>query len=118
MGILALTGQVIVGVIFAHGAVVDILERKTLLSMLKQKKLRYEEILLYGAIVLKIVCGLGLIFDVAPHVSAFILAGFTLIANIIFHPFWSFGPGERKREYFIFITHLAIVGGLLAIAGG
>lgn len=117
MEILVLAGQVIVGLVYAQGAVVDIIQRKTLLTMLQKKNLPREEILLYGAIVLKIVCSLGLILNTGAHVAAFVLAVFTLIANIIFHPFWSCPPSDRKREYFIFMTHLAVVAGLLAMAG-
>lgn len=87
MELFALVGQATIGIVFMLGAVTDILERKALLQMLLRKNLRYEDYLLYGAITLKIVCGLALIFNVAAHIAAFFLAGFTLIANVIFHPF-------------------------------
>jgi putative oxidoreductase len=117
MEMFALVGQAIIGIVFILGAVTDIMERKALLQLLQRKNLRYEEYLLPGAIGLKIVCGLGLIVNVWPHASAFFLAGFTLIANIIFHPFWSCPPNDRKKEYFAFVVHMAVIGGLMVIVG-
>jgi uncharacterized membrane protein YphA (DoxX/SURF4 family) len=84
-----LLGQALIGIVFVAGAVTDILDRKILLQMLQRKNVRYEEFLLPGAIALKIICGLALVFNMLPAVAAFFLAGFTLIANVIFHPFWS-----------------------------
>ena len=112
-----LLGQALIGIVFVAGAVTDILDRKILLQMLQRKNVRYEEFLLPGAIALKIVCGLALVFNMFPSVAAFFLAGFTLIANVIFHPFWSCAPNDRKREYFAFMVHVAVIGGLLAVVG-
>lgn len=113
----ALLGQAIIGIVFILGAVTDTLDRNALLLMLQRKNLRYEQYLLYGAIALKILCGLALMTNIAVHLAAFLLAGFTLIANVIFHPFWSCPQGDRKREYFAFVVHMAVIGGLLVIVG-
>lgn len=114
---IAIIGQAIIGIVFILGAVTDIMERNALLGLLQRKNLRYENYLLYGAIALKIICGLGLIFNFAAPVAAFFLAGFTLIANVIFHPFWACAPADRKKEYFAFVVHMAVIGGLMVIVG-
>ena len=117
LGLMTLVGQATVGVVFVLASVADLLDRNALLQLLRTKKLRYEEYLMYGAIALKFICGLALIFNIAPHVAAFFLAGFTLIANVIFHPFWWCAAADRKKEYFAFMVHMALIGGLLVIAG-
>lgn len=117
MEFIALVGQATIGIVFLLGSVTDILDRNALLLMLQRKNLRYEQYLLYGAIALKILCGLALVFNITAHVAAFFLAGFTLIANIIFHPFWSCPPNDRKREYFAFVVNMAVIGGLMVVAG-
>jgi putative oxidoreductase len=117
MELFALIGQAIIGIVFILGAVTDIMDRNMLLVMLQRKNIPQEKYLLSGAIGLKIVCGLGLIFNIFAPAAAFFLAGFTLIANVIFHPFWSVAPSDRKREYFAFVVHMAVIGGLLVIVG-
>ena len=117
MVMFALIGQAIIGIVYLLGSVTDIMGREALMQALHRKGLPYEQYLVYGAIGLKIVCGLALIFNIFAPAAAFFLAGFTLIANVIFHPFWMCPPGERKREYFAFVVHLAVIGGLLVIVG-
>ncbi len=112
MEFFTLAGQAIIGIVYIVGTVNDIMERATLQQMLQRKGVPYDQYLLPGAIGLKIICGLGLIFNTLPALSAFFLAGFTLIANIIFHPFWSAPASDRKREYFAFAGHMVAVGGL------
>lgn len=110
-------GQAIIGIVFILGAVSDILERSALQQLLQRKNIPYENYLLPGAIGLKIVCGLALVFNILAPIAAFFLAGFTLIANIIFHPFWMVPANDRKKEYFAFVVHMAVVGGLMVIVG-
>lgn len=48
--------------------------------------------------------------------GAGLLAGFTVAATLIAHPFWSFEGPDRARQTAIFLEHLAIVGGFAAAA--
>lgn len=48
--------------------------------------------------------------------GAGLLAGFTVVATLIAHPFWHFEGLERVRQTATFLEHLAIVGGFLAAA--
>ena len=113
----ALFGQALIGIVFLLSAITDIIEYKGLLQLLQRKNLPYEQYLLPGAIALKIICSLGLIFNSHAGLAAFFLAAFIVIANVIFHPFWSCQPGERKKEYYAFVLYLAVVGGLLVAVG-
>ena len=117
MEFFALAGQAIIGIVYIIGTVNDFMERASLQQMLQRKGIPYDQYLIPGAMGLKVVCSLGLIFNTLPAFSAFLLAGFTLVANIIFHPFWSAPAADRKREYFAFAGHLVAVGGLMVIVG-
>lgn len=44
--------------------------------------------------------------------GAGILAGFTIVATLLGHPFWSFEGPDRGRQTATFFEHVAIVGGL------
>ncbi|KAA2235431.1 DoxX family protein [Salinarimonas soli] len=48
--------------------------------------------------------------------GAGILAGFTLLATLIAHPFWTFDGPDRGRQTATFLEHVAIIGGLAAAA--
>jgi uncharacterized membrane protein YphA (DoxX/SURF4 family) len=48
--------------------------------------------------------------------GAGILAGFTVLATLIAHPFWAFDGPDRARQTAIFFEHVAIVGGFAAAA--
>ena len=112
-----LLGQAIIGLVFLVAIVNDILERNELMAALATKNIPYREYLFPGAIGLKLLCGLGLVFNILAPVAAFFLAGFTLVANIIFNNFWAQTGADRKNAYFQFIIHMAIVGGLIALVG-
>ena len=110
-------GLIIIGFVFILGSVTDVLDYKTLQLMLQRKRIPYDQYVLPGAIALKVTCGLALIFNTFVPVAAFLLAGFTLVANVIFHNFWTCAPADRKREYFAFMVHMAIIGGLMIAVG-
>jgi transmembrane protein len=48
--------------------------------------------------------------------GAGLLAGFTIVATLIAHPFWQFAGLDRVRQTATFLEHLAIAGGLAAAA--
>ncbi|GEO15899.1 DoxX family protein [Microvirga aerophila] len=48
--------------------------------------------------------------------GAGILAGFTVLATLLAHPFWAFDGPDRGRQTATFFEHLAIVGGLAMAA--
>ena len=48
--------------------------------------------------------------------GAGILAGFTVVATLLAHPFWTFEGPDRGRQTATFFEHVAIVGGLAMAA--
>lgn len=48
--------------------------------------------------------------------GAGLLAGFTVVATLLAHPFWAFEGPDRGRQAATFFEHLAIVGGFAAAA--
>lgn len=54
--------------------------------------------------------------QMATILGAFLLAGFTAIATLLAHKFWSAPDGPFGRDFMTFFEHLALVGGLLLAA--
>jgi uncharacterized membrane protein YphA (DoxX/SURF4 family) len=48
--------------------------------------------------------------------GAGLLAGFTVVATLLAHPFWAFEGADRGRQTATFFEHVAIVGGLAMAA--
>jgi uncharacterized membrane protein YphA (DoxX/SURF4 family) len=48
--------------------------------------------------------------------GAGLLAGFTVVATLLAHPFWAFEGPDRGRQTATFFEHVAIVGGLAMAA--
>ena len=48
--------------------------------------------------------------------GAGILVGFTVLATLLAHPFWTFEAPDRGRQTATFFEHLAIVGGFAVAA--
>lgn len=75
-------------------------------------------VLLVVTIVIQIGGGLALMFGFKTQLIAFLLAGLTIVINVFMHNFWSMEEGlERNHEMQNFVKNLAIMAGLLYVAG-
>lgn len=75
-------------------------------------------VLLSLTIVLQIGGGTSLLLGYRPQLMAFLLAGLTLVISLFMHDFWNVEEGlERAHETQNFIKNLAIMAGLMFVAG-
>ena len=74
--------------------------------------------LLVFTIILQVGGGAALLLGFRTHIVAFLLAGLTLCINIFMHDFWNVYDGvDQGHETQNFIKNLAIMAGLLYVAG-
>jgi len=71
---------------------------------------------LAATIALQIGAGTALAIGWRSKQAAPVLAAFTIVATLIGHPFWEFEGVDFHRQLTTTLEHLAIVGGLVAIA--
>ncbi len=50
-------------------------------------------------------------------IGAGLLAGFTLVATLVAHAFWTKSGVEQVRDLMTFFEHLGLIGGLVLVAG-
>jgi len=75
-------------------------------------------LLLSATIVIQVGGGAGLLAGYRTQLIAFVLAGLTLIISLFMHDFWAMPAGlERAHETQNFVKNMAIMAGLLYIAG-
>jgi uncharacterized membrane protein YphA (DoxX/SURF4 family) len=73
-----------------------------------------EATILNGA--LMVVAGSMLALDIAPKLSAALLAGLLIPTTIVGHPFWNEeDPGARANQQTHFVKNLSMLGGLLTV---
>lgn len=84
-------------------------------AYLFNKGLPASEALLVLVIVLEIGGGLLLVAGLRVRWVAAALIGFTLIASVLFHPFWAVEPEKVTGELNNFMKNLSIMGGLLYV---
>ena len=68
------------------------------------------------AILAEVGGGIALIVGFQTRLAALGLAIFTLIASLIFHPFWSLPAAEQMVPQLLFMKNVSIIGGLLVVA--
>lgn len=71
---------------------------------------------LAATVVLQMVGGMALFLGWRSGFAALVLAAFTVVATLIGHPFWVFEGDDFHRQFTTALEHLAIIGGLVAIA--
>lgn len=75
-------------------------------------------VLLVLTIILQLGCGASLVAGWRTQLMAFVLAGLTLIICLYMHDFWNMEEGQqRAHEMQNFIKNMAIMAGLLYVAG-
>ena len=75
-------------------------------------------LLLVITIILQIGGGACLALGYRAQLMAFVLAGLTLLISLYMHDFWNYEPGmEKAHEMQNFIKNMAIMAGLLFVAG-
>jgi putative oxidoreductase len=67
------------------------------------------------AILVELGCGLAVLLGLRTRLAALALIGFTLLASVLFHDFWTLGPPERQTQNIQFMKNMGLVGGFLAL---
>ena len=64
---------------------------------------------------LELLGGLALIVGFQARWAALVLAGFTLVASVIFHNFWAMPADQAFMQQLMFMKNLSVAGGLLLV---
>lgn len=81
------------------------------------KGLPLPEVLTAASLVVEVGAGLMLVLGWKARWAALALAAFTALASYVFHNFWTLPPAEQMTQQLFFLKNLAVIGGLLLLAG-
>ncbi|MGD9536365.1 MAG: DoxX family protein [Alphaproteobacteria bacterium] len=77
--------------------------------------LPWPELVLPLTIVVQLGAGLMVLLGIYPFVGALILLGFTGLATLMGHRFWTAQGEERRMKLTVSLEHFAIMGGFLLL---
>ena len=83
-------------------------------AMLAGKGVPYPDLVAMLGVAAEVLGPVALILGVAPRLTALLLIGFTLVASLLSHSFWTFADAaQAAQQQTQFFKNLAIAGGLL-----
>ncbi len=111
--LLSLIGRVLLSAIFILGGYNKLMNPAGTVGYMKSALIPIPspELMVWGVIALELLGGLAILFGVLSRSAAFLLAGFTIVAAILFH--WK--PGDQI-QHLMFMKNLGIAGGLMLLA--
>lgn len=114
---LLLTGRALLGLYFVVPGITKILGWEQTATAMAAHDVPLIPLLLPLTIVLQIGAGGALMVGYRAAIMAFLLAGLTLMINLFMHDFWNVEEARVDRETQNFIKNLAIMAGLMVVAG-
>lgn len=113
-----LAGRILLGLYFIAPGLTKITNYDGMASYMELHNVPFIGLLLPLTIVLQIGLGAALIAGYKGRLSAFILAGLTLVISIAMHHFWDLEAGANQaHEMQNFIKNMGIMAGLLMVTG-
>lgn len=118
----ALVGRILLALMFVLAGFNKIGGFEGTVGYIASKGLPMPSVLAVLTIVLEIGAGLALMAGWRARWAAFALAGFTVLASVIFHNYWAMPAEQQMVQMLMFMKNLAVTGGLLMVfalgAGG
>ena len=111
-----LVGRILLGLIFVLSGFAKISGFDGTAGYIASKGLPLPQLLAALTIVVELGGGLALMAGLYTRQAVLALAGFTLLAAVIFHNFWAVPQAEQMVQQINFMKNLAIAGGMLVLA--
>jgi putative oxidoreductase len=111
-----LVGRILLGLIFVLSGFAKISGFDGTAGYIASKGLPLPQLVAALTIVVELGGGLALIAGLYTRQVVVVLAGFTLLAGVIFHNFWAMPEPEQMAQQINFMKNLSIAGGMLVLA--
>jgi putative oxidoreductase len=113
----ALLGRLLLSHIFLLSGVAKILDWPGTEKEMAEKGMVLIPFFMAGAILVELGGGLSLLAGYRARLGALALFLFLIPTTLVFHSFWTYAEPERHIQLDQFIKNIAIMGGLLVLAG-
>jgi putative oxidoreductase len=113
--VVGVIARVLIALIFLYSAITKVLDWSAGLQEVQSLGMPLPMLVLTSTVALQLCGGIMLALGWHTRSAAAVLAGFTLVASLVAHPFWRSIGTAAQRQRVTFIEHLAIVGGLMMV---
>ena len=110
-------GRFVLGAFFAYGGFTHFLALDPITQAMADRGVPQPRLVLIAGSLFQIVFGLLLAFGIAVPAAAIALIAFTVVASLMLVDFWNKQEPARMALRNVFLSNLAIIGGLLIAAG-
>lgn len=113
------TGRVLLGLYFIVPGITKITGYESTSQYMADHGMMFIPFFLILTIIIQIGGGMMMVVGLQTKIIAFLLAGLTLVISMVMHDFWTMPAGELQtgHETQNFVKNMAIMAGLLAVAG-
>jgi len=112
---LSLIGRVMLASVFVTSGIDKISGFQGVVGAITSKGLPMADALAVATIIIEVGVALLLVAGWKARWAAFVLAVFTVIVTVFFHPFWAVPEAQKMMQQINFFKNAAIVGGLLFV---
>lgn len=113
---LALVGRILLALMFVLAGYSKITGFDGTVGYIASKGLPAPSLLAVLTLIVEISAGLAIVVGFGTRWAALILAGFTLLASLIFHNFWAVPAAQQMVQQLLFMKNMSVIGGLLVLA--
>ena len=113
---LSLVGRILLALMFLLAGIGKIGGFAGTSGYIASKGLPMPDVLTALTIAVELGGSLALIAGYYTRWAALILAGFTLVASVIFHNYWDQPAAQQMTQQLMFMKNIAVTGGLLTLA--
>jgi putative oxidoreductase len=114
-GIPVVVARVLLALMFVLAGIGKLTGLEGTAGYIASKGLPAPMLLAVAAGVLELVAGVLIIIGWQARWAALALAGFTVVASVIFHNFWAMPAEQQMMQQLMFMKNLAVTGGLLLV---
>ena len=115
---IGVAGRVLLGIYFLVPGISKVTNFQGTASYMQDHGMIFVPFFLILTIIIQLAGGATLIAGYRVAFTAFVLAGLTLVINLVMHDFWNVEAGiQQAHETQNFVKNLAIMAGLMALAG-
>jgi len=113
---LSLVGRILLALMFLLAGISKVGGFAGTSGYIASKGLPMPDVLTALTIAVELGGSLALIAGFYTRWAALILAGFTLVASVIFHNYWDLPAAQQMTQQLMFMKNIAVTGGLLTLA--
>ena len=113
------SGRILLGLYFIVPGIMKVMNFGGTAEYMAAHGMNFIPLFLALTIILQLTGGACLVIGYRQQQVSFVLAGLVLVISVVMHDFWAMEQGlQRAHEMQNFIKNMAIMAGLLVLAGG